>query len=69
MRRLLKLIGGMGSLRDVIVSHSTNRDELERFLLHLKEVYPGEVDRVFEMGAALGVHGGPGMIIVAGCRA
>jgi len=40
MRRLLKLIGGMGSLRDVIVSHSTNRDELERFLLHLKDVYP-----------------------------
>ena len=68
MRRLLQLIAEMGSLRSVIVSHSTQQDELDRFLRSMKNVYPGEVEKVFEMGAALGVHGGPGMVIVAGRR-
>ncbi len=68
MRRLLQLIAEMGSLRSVIVSHSTQQDELDRFLRGMKNVYPGEVEKVFEMGAALGVHGGPGMVIVAGRR-
>ena len=67
MRRLLKFVTDMGPLRSIIVSHSTDKDELQQFLSRLKDVYTGEVDRVLEMGAALGVHGGPGMIIVA-CR-
>jgi DegV family protein with EDD domain len=69
MRRLLHLLSEMGALREVVVSHSTQRDELDGFLQSLRRIYPGLANKVFEMGAALGVHGGPGMIIVAARRA
>ncbi len=69
MRRLLHLLSGMGALSEIIVSHSTQREELDGFLHSLRRGYPGLVSKVFEMGAALGVHGGPGMVIVAARRA
>ena len=69
MVRLLRFLEAMGKLREVIVSHSTTQEELALFLERLKSAYPGQVDRVFDMGAALGVHGGPGMIVVAARRA
>jgi fatty acid-binding protein DegV len=68
MRRLLRFLETMGRLREVIVSHSTTQEELEVFLGRLEASYPGKVSRVFDMGAALGVHGGPGMIVVAARR-
>ena len=69
MVRLLRFLEAMGTLREVVVSHSTTQEELALFLERLKSAYPGQVDRVFDMGAALGVHGGPGMIVVAARRA
>jgi len=69
MMRLLRFLEAMGTLREVVVSHSTTQEELALFLERLKSAYPGQVDRVFDMGAALGVHGGPGMIVVAARRA
>jgi len=69
MARLLEFVRGMGELRNVVVSYSTSQEELSGFLERLKHVFPREPDKVFEMGAALGVHGGPGMIVVAGRRA
>ncbi len=68
MSRLLTLLGEMGPLREIIVSHSARHDEVDGFLRRVRDVLSGEIGHVFEMGAALGVHGGPGMIIVAGRR-
>jgi DegV family protein with EDD domain len=68
MTRLLRFVQMLGTLREVIVSHSTTQEELEVFLGRLEASYPGKVSRVFDMGAALGVHGGPGMIVVAARR-
>jgi len=69
MARLLRFVEALGDLRSVVVSHSTTQEELATFLDRLKSVYQGEADSVFDMGAALGVHGGPGMIVVAARRA
>ena len=69
MSRLLQFVEALGGLRNVIVSHSTTQEELTAFMPRLKSVYQYEVDKVFDMGAALGVHGGPGMIVVAARRA
>ena len=69
MKQLLRLLGEMGSLRQVIVSHSTHEAEVGAFVQRLNEMHPPGVSQIFEMGAALGVHGGPGMIVVAGRRA
>ncbi len=69
MNRLLKSLQQMGDLTDIIVSHSTTQQEVDGFVERVNELYPRGVSQVFEMGAALGVHGGPGMIIVAGRRA
>ncbi len=66
MNRLLKSLEQMGDLSEIIVSHSTTQQELDDFVSRVNELYPQRVSHVFEMGAALGVHGGPGMIIVAG---
>ncbi|MBN1151890.1 MAG: DegV family EDD domain-containing protein, partial [Dehalococcoidia bacterium] len=68
MTRLLGFLEMLGRLREIIVSHSTTQEELEVFLGQLKTVYTGDVRHVFDMGAALGVHGGPGMIVVAARR-
>ncbi len=66
MDRLLRLLEQMGSLSSIVVSHSTDEREVETFVQRASSVHTRGVDRVFEMGAALGVHGGPGMIVVAG---
>ncbi len=68
MKQLLRLLGKMGPLREVIVSHSTHEEEAGAFVRRLNELCPPGASQVFEMGAALGVHGGPGMIVVAGRR-
>lgn len=64
MKQLLRLLGQMAPLRQVIVSHSTSEEEVGAFVQRVNELYPPGVSHVFQMGAALGVHGGPGMIIV-----
>ncbi|NLE94093.1 MAG: DegV family protein [Dehalococcoidia bacterium] len=69
MQRLLRVLTGMGPLRSVIVSHSTSLEEVTEFVRRVTAEHRGGVDRVLQMGAALGVHGGPGMIIVAARRA
>ena len=68
MARILRFVEALGDLRNVIVSHSTTQEELAVFLSRLESVYGGEVGNVFDMGAALGVHGGPGMIVLAARR-
>ncbi|MBN1153161.1 MAG: DegV family EDD domain-containing protein, partial [Dehalococcoidia bacterium] len=68
MRRLLSSLREMGPLQSIIVSHSTDAQELGAFVERVKAVHGVGAERVLEMGAALGVHGGPGMIIVAGRR-
>lgn len=64
IRQLLRLLGEMTPLRQIIVSHSTSDEEVGAFVQRANELHPPGVSHVFQMGAALGVHGGPGMIIV-----
>ncbi len=69
IKRLLRLLKEMAPLSEIVVSHSTHQSELRSFVQRVGEMHACGVRHVFEMGAALGVHGGPGMVIVAGRRA
>jgi len=66
--RLLKFLEGLLPVSEVVVSHSTTSEELGPFVERVRGLVAGAVVHVFQMGAALGVHGGPGMIVVAGRR-
>ncbi|MBN1855664.1 MAG: DegV family protein [Dehalococcoidia bacterium] len=63
--RLLKFVAARAPVGEIAVSHSTNSEEIEGFVERLKGLVHVPHIPVFEMGAALGIHGGPGMIIVA----
>ncbi|MFW6102691.1 MAG: DegV family protein, partial [Chloroflexota bacterium] len=66
--RLLRFLAGMSPVVEVAVSHSTYPEELDPFVERVIALVGDTPVHVFEMGAALGVHGGPGMIVVAGRR-
>lgn len=68
MRRLLHFMSDLGKVRAVIVSHSSDEKEVQSFIRRVEATCGRQVDRVLDMGAALGVHGGPGTIVVAGRR-
>ncbi len=67
-RRLLKFVKNLGHVRELAVSHSCDRDELDGFLDDVAPLFDRRAIRVFHVGAALGVYGGPGVIVVAARR-
>ena len=64
-RRLLRFIQDMGQVSEMAVSHSCEAAELQAFLDDVAPLFDRSAIHVFHMGAALGVHGGPGVIVVA----
>ena len=62
--RLYGFVESKQDLAEVVIVHSAVPDQAESLRGRLGNLFPGERIQVFEMGAGLGVHGGPGVLLV-----
>lgn len=64
MDRLYKFVEAKENLAEVIIVHSAVPEQAEKLRKRLGWLLPEDSIRVMSMGAGLGVHGGPGMLLV-----
>jgi DegV family protein with EDD domain len=62
--RLCGFVADKRDLAEVVIVHSAVPDRAETLRERLGGLFPKEQIPVFEMGAGLGVHGGPGVLLV-----
>jgi DegV family protein with EDD domain len=62
--KLYSLIGSVPMVREIGIAHSTTEDELLSFVDRIKSILPEVKPVIASLGPALGVHGGPGAILV-----
>jgi DegV family protein with EDD domain len=62
--RLCGFVADKRDLAEVVIVHSAVSDRAETLRERLGGLFPKEQIPVFEMGAGLGVHGGPGVLLV-----
>ncbi len=65
IERLCDLITSVPGIQKLGIAHSTSEAEINSFIDRLKSLLPGIDPVVGSLGPALGVHGGPGAILVA----
>ncbi len=65
MDRLYEFVGINHSIQDLAIAHSTTPEQANELKKRLNSVFPEEKIYVAQLGAALGVHGGPGALFVA----
>ncbi len=64
MDRLYKFVEGKGDIAELIIVHSAIPEKAEQLKKRLAWLFPEELIRTFQLGAGLGVHGGPGALLV-----
>jgi DegV family protein with EDD domain len=64
MERLCGLIASVPMVQELGIAHSTTEEELLSFVEKIKSILPGVKPVIANLGPALGVHGGPGSILV-----
>jgi DegV family protein with EDD domain len=65
MNRLYDFAAARKEIRDMMIAHSAIPDAAEQFRKRLGALFPEERIIITRLGAALGTHGGPGVILVA----
>ena len=65
MDRLYELVKEASNLQDLAIVYSTTSEEANSFKERVGSVFPKERVHVARLGPALGVHAGPGALIVA----
>ncbi len=65
IERLCDLITSIPGIQELGIAHSTSETEINSFMDRLKSLLPGINPVLSSLGPALGVHGGPGAILVA----
>ncbi|MFC1980159.1 DegV family protein [Chloroflexota bacterium] len=63
--RLYEFVGSNHSIQDLAIAHSTTPGQANELKKRLSSIFPEEKIYVAQLGAALGVHGGPGALFVA----
>jgi fatty acid-binding protein DegV len=53
------------NIKNLSIIHSTTPDEAASLAERLDDVFPKEKTIISQLGSALGVHGGPGILFVA----
>ncbi len=69
MDRIYNFVNDNKPLSEVVIVHSKVPDRADLFKQRLTELVPEETISIAELGASLGVHGGPGVLLVAVRRA
>lgn len=64
IERLCGLIASVPMVQELGIAHSTTEEELLSFVERIKSILPGVKPVISKLGPALGVHGGPGSILV-----
>ena len=63
--RLYDFVKDRASIQDLAIAHSAVSDQAEELKKRLGSIFPKEKIHTAQIGAAIGVHGGPGALIVA----
>jgi len=63
--RLLELVHQAQNVQNIAISHSTTQSEVDTFTARLQAMFPNIKPAISKLGSALGVHGGPGTLLVA----
>ena len=64
IERLCGLIASVPMVQELGIAHSTSEEEVLSFVEKIKAILPGVKPVISRLGPALGVHGGPGSILV-----
>ena len=65
MDRLYEFVENRLNIQDLAIAHSTVPELASQMNKRLSSIFPGEKIHVAQLGAALGVHGGPGALVLA----
>ena len=65
IERLFEMVRSAVNIREIGIAHSAMEEEIRSIVERLKALAPGVVPTISSLGPALGVHGGPGTILMA----
>ena len=65
MDRLVHFVKQRGNVKELVITHSAIPDKAQELAERLVQFMPREKIIITHLGAALGVHGGPGVLLVA----
>jgi len=63
--RLYEFAANNPAIQDLAIAYSTEPEQANQLKARLGSIFPEEKIHVAQLGAALGVHGGPGVLVVA----
>ncbi|MBN1693748.1 MAG: DegV family protein [Dehalococcoidales bacterium] len=65
VERLIRFVDSKKNIAEMIITHSTIPEQAEKLKKTMGNYLPEEQISIMKMGAGLGVHGGPGVLLVA----
>jgi fatty acid-binding protein DegV len=65
MDRLVDFVSNKPNVKELVIVHSAIPEQAEHLKERLSRFVPREKMTITHLGAALGVHGGPGVLLVA----
>ncbi len=65
VERLIRFVESKKNITEMIITHSTIPEQAEKLKKTMGHYLPEEQISIMKMGAGLGVHGGPGVLLVA----
>jgi len=65
VERLIRFVESKKNIAEMIITHSTIPEQAEKLKKTMGRYLPEEQISIMKMGAGLGVHGGPGVLLVA----
>jgi DegV family protein with EDD domain len=63
--KLFEFVKSKKNIVDMVIVHSAIAEQAEKFRQKLGQLFPVDKISIMELGAGLGVHGGPGVLLVA----
>ncbi len=65
VQRLIDFVGDVPNVQELAILHNTTPDEAQTLAESINPIFPKERIRFARLGTTLGVHGGPGFLVVA----
>ena len=65
VQNLFDFVKNAVDIQDLAVVYNTDREEAQAFVKHVGTLFPEEKIMLSQLGPALGVHAGPGILFVA----
>jgi len=65
MDRLYEFVADRLNIQDLAIAHSTVPEQASQLKARLSSIFPEEKIHITQIGAALGVHGGPKVLVLA----